>query len=79
MKINIKLFGTFQQRFSDYDREKGLVVEISDRARVKDLLALLEISESDGGLVAIEGKIADLEAELDDGASVRILQLAHGG
>jgi len=79
MRIKLKLFGTFRQRFSDYDQEEGLVVEISDGARVKDLLAHLEISESDGGIVAIEGKLADPGDKLDDGASVRILQLAHGG
>lgn len=54
-------------------------MEISDGARVKDLLAHLEISESDGGIVAIEEKVADPGDKLDDGASVRILQLAHGG
>jgi sulfur carrier protein ThiS len=73
MRIQIKLFGTFQQRSSDYDKENGLVVEISDGARVKDLLTHLDISESDGGLVAMEGKVACPEDELDDGASVRIL------
>jgi sulfur carrier protein ThiS len=79
MRIRVKLFGTFQQRFSDYDKENGLIVEISDGARVKDLLAHLEISKSDGGLVAMEGIIADPEDELDDGSSVHILQLGHGG
>jgi sulfur carrier protein ThiS len=79
MIIKTKLFGTFQQRVSDYDQDKGLILEIPDGAKVRDLLAHLEISESDGGIVAIEGQVAGPEDALDDGASVHILQQAHGG
>ena len=79
MKIRVKLFGTLPQRYPDYDSSQGLEVEIFDGANVKDLLARLEISASDGGLVAIDNLVVRHDHELKDGASVRIFQRAFGG
>ena len=79
MKIRVKLFGTLPQRYPDYDSTQGLEVEIPDGARVKDLLAHLELSASDGGLVAIDNLVVPHDHELTDGASVRIFQRAFGG
>ena len=79
MKVRIKLFGTLPQRFPDYDTTKGLEVEISDGAQVKDLLARLEISTSDGGFVAIDNLVVQHNHELKDGDSVRVFQRAFGG
>ncbi len=79
MKVKVKLFGTLPQRYSDYDSTKGLEVEIPDGAQVKDLLARLEISASDGGLVAIDSLMVQHDHELKDGVAVRIFQRAFGG
>ncbi len=79
MKVKVKLFGTLPQRYSDYDSTKGLEVEIPDGAQVKDLLACLEISASDGGLVAIDNLVVQHDHELKDGVAVRIFQRAFGG
>ena len=79
MKVKIKLYGTLRQSFPDYRHEDGIEVEIPDGARVKDLLAHLEISESRGGIVAMEGRIMKPDDKLSDGASVNILQPVFGG
>ena len=79
MKVKVKLFGTLPQRYSDYDSTKGLEVEIPDGAQVKDLLACLEISASDGGLVAIDNLMVQHDHELKEGVAVRIFQRAFGG
>lgn len=79
MKIRVKLFGTLPQRYPDYDSSQGLEVEIPEGARVKDLLARLEISASDGGLVAIDNLVVQHDHELEAGVSVRIFQRAFGG
>lgn len=79
MKIRVKLFGTLPQRYPDYDSAHGLEVEVPEGARVKDLLAHLEISASDGGLVTIDNLVVQHNHELKDGVSVRIFQRAFGG
>ena len=79
MKIRIKLFGTLPQRYPDYDPKQGLEVEIPEGAKVKDLLARLDISASDGGLVAVDNRVVQHDDELKDGVSVRIFQRAFGG
>jgi len=79
MKVKVKLFGVLGQRFPGYDHEQGMDVEIPDGARVKDLLAHLEISKSFGGVVAVEGKLLDEDAILGNGAEVNIFQSVFGG
>ena len=79
MKVWVKLFGTLPQRYPEYDPEDGLEVEIPDGARVKDLLACLEISSSDGGVAAIDNVVVNIEEKLKEGVCVRILQGAFGG
>ena len=54
-------------------------VEIPDGARVKDLLAHLEISKSFGGVVAMEGKLLAEYGKLENGAEVNIFQSVFGG
>jgi sulfur carrier protein ThiS len=79
MKIRVKLFGTLPKRYPEYDSGRGLAVEIPDGAKVKDLLAHLEISASDGGIVAVDNLVVPYDDELKEGVSVRIFQRAFGG
>ena len=79
MKVRVKLFGTLPQRYPDYDPVDGLEVEISDGASVKDRLAFLELSSSDGGVAAIENLVVNVEEKLKEGVCVRIFQGAFGG
>ena len=79
MNIKVKLFGTLGKGFPGYDHEQGMDVEIPDGARVKELLAHLEISKSFGGVVAVEGKLLPEDAKLGNVAEVNIFQSAFGG
>jgi len=79
MKIKVKLFGTLGQRFPDYSPEKGLEVEISEGARVGDLLAHLKISGHQGGIVVREGRFLSPEERLTNGALVQVFQAMYGG
>jgi hypothetical protein len=79
MKIRVHLFGTLPQRFPGYPPGKGLELEFPDAALVKDLLLRLGIADSDGGVVTCRGRVLGRDAELEDGAAIQVLQLAHGG
>ena len=79
MEIRVKLFGTLSQRFPGYQHSQGMEVEIPDGATAKDLLAHLEILESQGAAVAVEGRILKADDRIGCGASVHVLQVIHGG
>ena len=79
MKIKVKLFGTLKPSVSNYDPEHGLEIEISDGAKVKDLLIHLEILKSNAPIVFINHKIAKIDDELIDGSLVNLIQQAFGG
>ena len=79
MKVKVNLFGILGQRFPSDHHEQGMDVEIPDGARVKDLLAHLEISKSFGGVVAVAGKLLSEDARLGNRAEVNIFQSVFGG
>lgn len=79
MKVRAKIFGTLSQRFPGYEAKRGIEVDIPDGAMVKDLLAHLEITKSQGGIVAVEGRILRADDKLRNGASVHVFQAVHGG
>jgi len=79
MKVRVNLYGTFRRRFPDYQHSQGIEVEIPDEATVKDLLALLEISESQGAVVIMEGRILGAGDEILPGVPVNVFQAIRGG
>jgi len=79
MRVRVKLFGTLPQRYPGYDSSQGLEVEIPDGAKVKNLLARLEIYASDGGLVVVDNLVVQQDDVLQEGVAVRIFQSALGG
>ena len=79
MKMRVKLYGALSQRFPDYQHSRGIEVEIPDGATVKDLLALPEISESQGAVVALEGRILKVDDTIRGGVPVNIYQPLSGG
>lgn len=79
MKVKVKLFGTLRQRFPGYRHDEGIEVEISDGARVRDLLAHLEIPESQGGIVIVDAQLMKPDDKLGDGAKVNVFQPVFGG
>ena len=79
MKVWVKLYGTLSQRFPGYRHSEGVEVEIPDGATVKNLLALLEISESQGAVVIAEGQILKGDDKMPYGVPVQVLQALYGG
>jgi sulfur carrier protein ThiS len=79
MKVRVKLFGALSQRFSDYQHSQGIEVEMPEGATVKDLLALLEISETQGTVVIAEGRILKADDKVRCGVLVNVLQAVYGG
>jgi len=79
MRITAKLYGTLSQRFPGYQRSRGFEVEIPDGTTVKDLLARLEISESKGAVVAMEGRILGADVRIRRGFQVQVFNTIHGG
>ena len=79
MNVRVKLYGTLSQGFPGYQPSQGIEVEIPDGATVKDLLALLEISESQRAVVIVEGRILKADDEIRPGVPVSVLQAIHGG
>jgi sulfur carrier protein ThiS len=79
MKIRVKWFGTLKPELQDYDPERGVEVEISAGATVRDLLDLLKISETEGLSVAVEGRVVRPEDPLKEGALVWFLRAVYGG
>jgi sulfur carrier protein ThiS len=79
VNVRVKLFGLLPRRFPGYDPEKGLEVDLPSGARVKDLLAQLDISKEEGGIVAVEGLVQKAEAELRDGSVLHVFHPIVGG
>ena len=77
--MKVKLYGTLGQAIPGYRHSQEIDVEIPDGARVKDLLARLEISTSQGAVVIAEGRILQDDHLLEDGVSVNVLQAIRGG
>jgi sulfur carrier protein ThiS len=79
MKVRVRLFGTLGQLYPGYQHSQGMEVEIPDGATAKDLLVLLEISESQGAAVAVEGRILKADDRIQYGFPVHVLQVVQGG
>jgi sulfur carrier protein ThiS len=79
MKVRVSVFGTFRQRFSDYQPAQGMEVELPDGATVQDLLGLLDLSGSQGALVIAEGRILKTGERLKRGVPVNVMQAIDGG
>ena len=79
MKLKVKLFGTLGQRFPNYQPSQGIEVGIPDGATAQDLLALLEIPESQRAVVIVEGRILKVDDEIPGGVPVNIVQAIGGG
>jgi sulfur carrier protein ThiS len=79
MKVRVKLYGTLRQDFPGYPPSRGMEVEVPDGATVKDLLALLEISESRRAVVIAEGRILKADDKMQPRVPVNVLQAIGGG
>ena len=79
MKIQVRLFGTLSKRYPGYDPAEGLEVELTDRARVGDLLARLGLGEGNKAVVSVDSVIRGPQDGLYEGAVVHVLQAVYGG
>jgi sulfur carrier protein ThiS len=79
MKVKVRLYGTLSQRFPGYRHSEGLEIELPDKAAAKDLLARLEISESGGVVVVMEGRVLKADDKIRRGVPVNVLQAIYGG
>jgi len=79
MRMRVKLYGTLSQQFPDYRHSEGIEVEIPEGTTVKALLDRLQISESQGAVVAMEGRILKADDTMRCGVPVNVLQAIHGG
>jgi sulfur carrier protein ThiS len=79
MKLRVKLYGTLSQQFPGYQHSEGVEVEIPNGGTVKDLLSHLEISEKQGALVVMDGKVLKADDIMRDGLHIHVLQSLSGG
>ena len=79
MKVRVKLYGTLSQRFPGYQPSQGIEVEIPDGVTARDLLALLEIPESQGAVIVAEGRVLKADDRIQCGVPVNVLQAIYGG
>jgi sulfur carrier protein ThiS len=79
MRIQVILFGTLRNGFSDHDPTHGLEVDLADGASVGDLVDYLEIPRSKLGLVSVGGIPVRADAKLADQDCVRVFQPIAGG
>ncbi len=79
MKVTVRLFGTLSRGFPDYRHSEGMELEIPDGTTVRDLLALLQLSESRGATVVMEGRVRKADEVIENGIPVHILEVISGG
>ena len=79
MKVRVKLYGTLSERVPGYQPSQGVEVKLPDGATAQDLLAHLEISESQRAVVIAEGRILRADDEIPRGVSMNVVQSIGGG
>jgi sulfur carrier protein ThiS len=79
MKVRIKLYGTLSLRVPGYEHSQGIEIELAEGATVKDLLDHLKISESQGAVVTIDGRIRKAGDKIPEGVHARVFQSVGGG
>lgn len=79
MKVRVELFGPFRQRVEGYDPERGLVLEVPEKAEVRDLLSLLGVPAARGGMVVSECRVLRPDAPLKEGMVLSVFPVISGG
>jgi sulfur carrier protein ThiS len=78
MKTTVKLYGMLSKPFPGYNHSEGMEMEVPDDMKVKDLLSLLKVPESQGAVVAMDGRILKETDAIKEG-NVHVFQAMHGG
>lgn len=75
----VRLYGTYRQRFPDHQHSQGIEVDIPDEATVRELLARLDLPESQGAVVIAGGRVLKADDKLQPGVPVNVMQSIGGG
>ena len=79
MKVTVRLYGTWRERFPGYEPLKGLEVEVPEAATVRDLVTLLELPEAGEAVVIAEGRVLKPGDRVWPGVPVNVMQTIGGG
>lgn len=80
MKVNIQLFGLLRIGYRGEQDPSGMVIELPEGAKAKDLLSLLDVGGSDKGVVVMEnGRVLKPDKEISGEFPLQVLQLVRGG
>ena len=79
MRVRVGIFGTFRQRFPNYQPAQGMEVDLPEAATVRDLLKILDLSESQEAVVIAEGRVLGADDKLQPGVPVNVMQTIGGG
>jgi sulfur carrier protein ThiS len=79
VKVKVKLFGTLGKNIPGYRHSQEIEAEIPDGAMANDLLTLLDIPESQGVIIIVEGKVLKADDAIQDGVLVNVMQAIRGG
>ena len=74
MRITVKLFASF--RAGRFIRE---IRDCADGTRVADIASVLGIAQSEIGIIMVDGRHAELDHVLRDGATLSLFPLLGGG
>ena len=79
MGVKVKVFGLLVRSFPEYDRDRGMEIDLPDNATVKDLLAFLKISKAETGIVMVNGLAQEEGKKLKEGSLVYVFHAISGG
>lgn len=79
MKIKVQLHGSIRDDYPNYRHSTGIEIDVTDQTKVKDLLNILGITETDRAVVICEGHILKLEDSLSNKSPVVVLETMCGG
>jgi len=79
MDVTVKVFGTFRQRFPDYQPSQGMHIRVPDGATVRDLVTCLGLSQAREAVVIAEGRVLEAGERLRPGVPVSVMQAVGGG
>ena len=79
MKITLEVFGSLREHLPRYDPEPGLEVEIPSGTSLSGLFAQLKLPVTESNMITVDGRLAEEDEPLTDGASVLVLPYVGGG
>lgn len=80
MNVQVRLLGNLGQGGGkNHHPDKGLTVELSEDADVRQLIGLLPVSKPKGVIVSVTGRLVKWDHKLKDEDVVYVFQSVFGG